>query len=227
MTAYESNTRKHVHDSSPIKSGWAPAIDDLLKQDHCFLGFKYSDNGILFRGMSSGLLNAIRANVFGLYKDAKPHAELEQKLKVHFVSHELSDAITTARLWEDVDDAGIVVLSSQLFNQCYDEKRAAMMAFAEPGFVFKYPFFVDAIPLELIECLLVNYKTYEKLKSELEESKFSSFEKNILILNDSESASTQTNFTRADFEYGIKQIILRRDYQAAIPEATIHFPGKY
>lgn len=221
MTAYESNTGHQTDNSGIINSGWGGVIDGLLKQGYSFLGYKYSIDGVLFRGMSAGLLNAVENNNFGLYKDAKPHAELEQSLGIHFVSHELSDAITTARLWEDVDDAGIIVLSSHLFNQCYDAKQAAMMAFAEPGFVFKYPFFNEPIPLEKIECLFVNIKTYEKLKSRLNKQKFMLLDQLIMMIDNSGFVSA-----RAEVETEIAQKLQQLNYNAASPEPTDFYPKK-
>ena len=155
-TTYAYNTRPGGARSLSVSSGWAPKIDCLLAEDYQFLGFRFSDNGYLFRGMSRGLANALIAGYFGFFQDPRSLCSLERALNVLFISHELSDAVYVSRLWEARTDSVILVVRSELFNSMWDVKRAAVLGFAEPGMVFKYPFLVDPFPLGNVAYFIVH-----------------------------------------------------------------------
>jgi hypothetical protein len=115
--------------------------------------------------MSSGLAAGLRGDSLGLFEDSNPHARLEQQLAVYFVSQDLSDAITCARLWENLDDAGVLVFDTRVFNAACAAGDAAMMQFAEPGVVFNYPVFSTPFSVEQIHSIFVNPNTYETLSA--------------------------------------------------------------
>lgn len=165
MTAYASNTRMASPQASVGQGRWSEKIQRLITADYAFTGLCYADGGLLFRGMSSGLAAGLRGGSLGLFEDGNPHARLEQQLAVYFVSQDLSDAITCARLWEDVDDAGVLVLDTRVFNAAYAAGDAAMMQFAEPGVVFDYPLFTNPFSVEQIHSIFVNATTYETLST--------------------------------------------------------------
>ena len=60
-----------------------------------------------------------------------------------------------ARFWENSHDAYIAALRSVDFNAQVKARRAAVLGFAEPGVVFKYPFLTRAPRLFEIEYLIV------------------------------------------------------------------------
>jgi len=165
MTAYASNTRTASPQAGAGQGRWSETIRRLITADYAFTGLCYTDGGLLFRGMSSGLAAGLRGDSLGLFEDSNPHARLEQQLAVYFVSQDLSDAITCARLWQIVDDAGVLVLDTRVFNAAFEAGDAAMMQFAEPGVVFNYPLFSTPFSVEQIHLIFVNAITYEKLSS--------------------------------------------------------------
>lgn len=219
VTAYASNTRFRSQECNIEDSSWAPEIMALLQQDYSFIGFQYSEPGVLFRGMSSGLINSVAEGEFGLYCDNNPHSELEQMLQVHFISHELSDAITTSRIWDKGNDMGVLVLSSKLFNQAYLNKQAAMMAFSEPGFVFKYPFFVRPVLFADIEYLFVNQATYKQMQEKLSPERFSEVEAKLVRIK-----GLDMGISRRQVEEELNGMLKKRCVQAAEPVVTDTFP---
>ena len=133
---------------------WHPIIQRLLQQGHTFLPCDFTD-GYLFRGVSQSLLASLTSNEFGYFDDARSLPTLERELGVFFISHTLSDALAVARLWEKTNDAGVLVVRSELFSRELAQRRAAVLGFAEGGLVFKYPFFVRPLRVSDIDYLLV------------------------------------------------------------------------
>ncbi len=213
MTAYASNTRAGAAPSMRAAPGWAEKINRLLRDHYCFTALKYSGPGVLFRGMSSGLADALRNGRFGRYADDKPHAELEQELDVLFVSHDLSDALSCARLWESVDDAGILVIDAAYFNAEYDWRNAAMMNFAEPGVVFNYPLLCEAIEARQVQTLYVNTTTAARLRA----LALDSAALRIVAIEDDD---------RACMEQAIRADLALHDMRAAVPVPADTWPGQ-
>lgn len=153
-TAYAYNTRpgRHCRES---RSGWHEKIDELLALDHCFLGYRYSDTGVLFRGVQPGLAATLDAGCWLPSLDSGPLGSLERELGVYLLSHDLSDALTIARLWECPDDAAVLVFLAAEFHSRWMQAAAATLGFAEPGVVFKYPFLVEALPIHAISTIIV------------------------------------------------------------------------
>lgn len=169
-TAYAYNTRPGARSAETVTSGWDPTIDRLLAQDYQFLGCTYAGGGCLFRGVSAGLDAALVDRRLGRYEDERPLCRLEAELGVYLISHDLSDALSVARLWDSGDsDAAVFVLSAQSFADAWEARRAAVLGFAEPGVVFKYPFLVEPPVLEQVELVLVSpalRSRYEALLAE-------------------------------------------------------------
>ncbi len=166
MTAYASNTRKQDRQVEPCSA--RNKLAELVARDYAFANLTYPESAVLFRGMSNGLVESILSDRFAAYEDDKPHAELESELGVYFLSHDLSDAITCARIWEAVDDAGIIVMATEIFKQRQQHDAAAMMQFAEPGVVFDYPFLCEPVALAEIELIYINDKTHRRLQESID-----------------------------------------------------------
>ena len=154
-TAYAYNTRPGARRGQRVKSGWHEKIDELLERDYAFLGYRYSKEGSLFRGISTGLAESLATDRWKPYGDNRPLCQLEQELGVYLLSHDLSDALSVARLWQNPHDAAVFVFPSACFNAQWEARRAAVLGFAEPGVVFKYPFLVDPLSLDEISTIVV------------------------------------------------------------------------
>ena len=154
-TAYASNTRQHSRNPAPVFSGWHAKIDDLLARDYSFLPYTYSDTGCLFRGMSRGMSACIHAGCLRLSEDCGPLGALERELGVFLVSHDLSDALSVSRLWQAQPDAAVLVFPAAEFKQRWQDRAAAVLGFAEPGVVFKYPFLVEPLPMQSVQAIFV------------------------------------------------------------------------
>ena len=140
-TAYANNTSSAPE--THVRSGWHPRIDRLLSRHHRFLNLRYSEPGYLFRGVTHGLHDTFSTGYWTHCQSDRTLSQLECDLDVFLLSQDPSDALAEARLWENVADAAIYVFPSKLFNEAYARCEAAMLAFAEPGVVFKYPFLVE------------------------------------------------------------------------------------
>ena len=153
-TAYTSNTRTAASNRTVSYDGNA-TIRRLLIDDYSFLPVCYRSPGFLFRGLSSGLRQACDSGQFGLNHGTHALAHLERDLGVHLVSADFSDAYTVSRLWECGDDGVILILRADYFSDQYQRDQAATLGFAEPGVVFKYPFFCNAINLPDVAYFIV------------------------------------------------------------------------
>ncbi len=222
ITAYQSNTRQQTNNKPKIVSGWGDTIDRLFGLDHSFLGYEYSTDDVLFRAMSTGFLQALEQGEFGLYEDAKPHSGLEGQLGVYFISHELSDALTIARLWENEDDAVLIIIPSNYFNHMNKECKAAVMAFSEPGFVFKYPFFIEPISLEHILCMIINEKTYDKTKEKLPRLLFNAIKDRLILVK----TDNNNKNVRKAIEIHLINMMASNHLTSAIPIESAHYPQK-
>lgn len=146
-TAYAYNTRRQINRAPVVASGWDSRIDELLARDFAFLPYRYSEEGFLFRGVGCAWKETLRAGRWQLSSGAGPLAALERDLGVYLFSHELSDALLVARLWEPSRDAAVLVFPATEFHARWRRGAAAVLGFAEPGVVFKYPFMVEPLPL--------------------------------------------------------------------------------
>jgi hypothetical protein len=217
QTAYEHN----AHSSSSIGEsndhGWANAINRMIDQRYAFLALEYEDEGYLFRGMSAGLFEALLNNQFWHYSGNDSGSIFEKDLDVLLLSQDFSDALTVSKLWEQKSGACIIVFRSEIFNQALKEKRAAMMATAEPGVVFKYPFLTSSLTLEDIECLIVSNDLLEG--SEFSEIDESSLEKLTRLI--SELSASGKLITVENTEENHKRSILEKTLMTSLLEREI------
>ena len=221
VTAYESNTRSVNRKLSPQSSEWHAKIRDLISQDYSFLPLTYSDTGVLYRGYSCGLLQAIKSDLFEKFNSDNPHSALEAELDVYFLSHELSDALTIARLWEQTEDACLLCLPGNLFNNRHQAKAAAVMAFSEPGFVFNYPFITEPIDIQNVMIIFINHATYASLIESLPEDIFATIRPLLHIMDKNISQAG-----RASVENYISNYFNNNHIQSATLVETEFYPTK-
>jgi hypothetical protein len=156
QTAYQHNAHSSVSNTHAKDHGWSNAINRMIDQRYAFLALKYENEGYLFRGMSSGLFEALLKNIFWHYASDDRGSHFEKELDVLLLSQDFSDAFTIAKLWEQKLDACILIFKSEIFNNALIENKAAMMATAEPGVVFKYPFLTESLTIDDIDYLIVS-----------------------------------------------------------------------
>lgn len=58
---------------------------------------------------------------------------------------------------------GIVVIPAGAFDEHYAAHNAAVLGFAEPGVVFKYPFFANPISVDQMAYLIIHQKQVDTL----------------------------------------------------------------
>ena len=227
QTAYQHNAHSTSIVVDANDHGWTDAINRMIDQRYAFLTMQYESSGYLFRGMSSGLFDALLEGEFWHYSEKKCDAHFEQDLDILLVSQDFSDAFTISKLWESRLDACIIIFKSDVFNQALSEKKAAMMATAEPGVIFKYPFLTQPLSLNDIECLIIpagllaaieNKKILSVFK-ELDESKFTSLSS---LLNDLYmlekliiAENTDDNCQRRSLEKLLQDHLLKREIDGA------------
>ncbi len=156
QTAYQYNAIGKSLTADEHDYGWCSTINALLQQRYAFLPQQYEDSGHLFRGMSNGFSAAVLNDRFEYFNDDSSVASFEQELDIVCVSQDFSDAYSVSRLWEHNPDACIAVIKASLFNAELHSRNAAILATAEPGVVFKYPFFTRSLTLEDIELIIVS-----------------------------------------------------------------------
>lgn len=167
QTAYQYNAHSSVSDTKVNDHGWSDAINKMIDLRYAFLALQYDNEGYLFRGMSTGLFDALINNQFWHYAGDDRGNHFEKELDILLFSQDLSDAFTVSKIWEQKQDACILVFKSSIFNDALNEKKAAMMATAEPGVVFKYPFLSYPLTLEDIGYLIVPVDLIDKLKNRI------------------------------------------------------------
>jgi len=240
MKQLDSSQTAYQHtNASPASSiektndhGWANAINRMIDQRYAFLALKYESSGYLFRGMSSGFFDALLDNTFWHYSGDDRGTHFEKELDVFLLSQDFSDALTVSRLWEQKLDACILIFRSEIFNQALSKKEAAMMATAEPGVVFKYPFLVHPLTLDDIEYFIVSAELLDMIENRknfsefnnLEESNFIKFSSLITNMQASGkiifSENTQEICHRSEFEKILMNTLLKREISGSKPIAS-------
>lgn len=142
---------------------WAAPIDRLLAAGYSFQGCRYNDRGHLFRGMESGLSEALANGRFSHFHGHHEMAAVEQAMGILFLTHEVSDAVTAAGLRQSHPDSALIVLRSELFNHELDARRAAVLAIGDGGIVFRYPFLTRSLADADIAHILVPGATFGAL----------------------------------------------------------------
>ena len=168
QTAYEYNSHSSSSDTKVEDQAWAEAIKRMIEQRYAFLDLQYEDEGYLFRGMSTGLFDALINNQFWHFDGDDRGNHFEKELNVLLISQDFSDAYTVSKIWEREVDSCIIIFKSNVFNKALNNKQAAMMATAEPGVVFKYPFLCQPLSLSEIEYIVVSDELIKKLNSKIE-----------------------------------------------------------
>jgi hypothetical protein len=154
-TVYESNARRR-HGTRECEPGWHAAIADLVRRDYAFLPLRYDAHGVLFRGMARGLGAALSAGQCVPSSDDHALNALERETGVVFVSQDVSDALAVARLWEAPLDGGILVIPASAFGRAHAAGTAAVLGFADPGVVFRYPCFAPPLALDDLTRVIVH-----------------------------------------------------------------------
>lgn len=227
QTAYQHN----AHSSSTVEQvndhGWADAINRMIDQRYAFLALKYENDGYLFRGMRSGFFDALFDNEFWHYSGEDSGNHFEKELDVLLLSQDFSDAFTVSKLWEQKLDACIIIFKSEIFNKALNEKKAAMMATAEPGVVFKYPFLSYPLALEEIDYLVVSTDLLNAITNQNSLAAFdirddSKFNKLFTLVSELYSAgkllfldNTKENYHRSSFEQALKAYLSKRNIVGA------------
>lgn len=134
---------------------WAAPIDRLLSAGYSFLGCRYTDQGVLFRGQETGLSADLATGAFGHFSGGHAMCDVERAMNVFFLSHEISDALTVAALQAGKSDGGILVIRSALFNRELDAYRAAVLAIGDSGLIFRYPLLTRPLTVADIDYLLI------------------------------------------------------------------------
>ncbi len=147
----------HSNFDRQFKSGvWTEAIDHLMAAGYDFKPEQFSDEEYLFRGVSSGLFEAVKKQNFEHFLNASETNRAEQIMQIYFVTHDLSDAITAACLYELQLENAVLVFKSSIFNQQLDEGKAAVLNVGDMGVIFRYPFLTQSIKLSDLAYIIVN-----------------------------------------------------------------------
>ncbi|MBL1141954.1 MAG: hypothetical protein HND53_07990 [Proteobacteria bacterium] len=173
QTAYQNNAHSLSITLAENDHGWAEPINRMIDQRYAFLALQYESEGYLFRGMSSGLFDALLEDQFWHYPSNDSGNHFEKELNVLLLSQDLSDAYSISKLWEKKPDSCIVIFRSEIFNRALNEKKAAMMATAEPGIVFKYPFLSHPLGIEDIDYLIVSPQIVDLIENNKNSARFS------------------------------------------------------
>lgn len=207
---YQPSTNNPDLDFSTQK--WHEAIDKLLAHHYSFLAETYTENSYVFRGMSSGLLNALQTERFSHFEGSNELCLVEQVMNVYFLTHELSDALTVARLFEkEANDAALLVIPSEVFIQAQEKAAAAMLAIGDFGFVFRYPFLASAIGLT--DCAYIIHQRNTSLSKDL-------------VSQHCDKLISVNELDRKNSEEEIKSLLKRKNITAASVEKTQDFPTR-
>ena len=140
---------------APVASAWDTPVQHLLASGYAFLPAACGPDGVLFRGMQSGLAAALRQGSFGWFDGVDEVARVEQAMGVYFLSTEPGDAVTAARLYQQPADGGILAVRASWFHDCLQRGRAAVLAIGDGGLVFRYPLLTRPIPAAQVACVFV------------------------------------------------------------------------
>lgn len=136
--------------ASAAATGWHPVIDRLLARRCQFLDCSFTD-GVLFRAIPAGLAAGLAAGEWPRLAAGRGVCAQEAELGGLLLSHELSDALAVARPWERPADAAILVVDAGWFDAALRRREAAVLAFAEPGVVFRYPLLAEPLPAAAVQ----------------------------------------------------------------------------
>lgn len=155
QTTMYSNRHRAVAPRSH-EGQWHPGIERLVREGYAFMPGGYVGPGCLYRGLSVDLQTSLTSRQFGISHGAHSLEALEREAQVVFVSQDLSDALSVSRMWEQPESAAILVIDARAFAAAHARGEAAVLAFADPGVVFRYPFFATAIALDWVRAVIVH-----------------------------------------------------------------------
>lgn len=235
QTAYRYNATSHETLAPVNNHGWSAKINRLVEQRFAFLPLRYEDDAYLFRGMNCGLLQSLLRDQFWHFDDATSVAKFEQELDILCVSQDFSDSYTFSRLWEHNPDACIIVIRTRLFNQELTERRAAILGMAEPGVVFRYPFFTSPLSIEDIELMIVSPLLLAAIKTgclheidgQCHGEQHSHVDRTVQELSEANRLLVCPEFyQRSELEQNIRQILEERSIRGAKPISSDLMPQK-
>ncbi len=220
QTAYSYNLSPDTAISDVNDFGWCHQINNMLKNGYSFLPSSYEDRGFLFRGMSNGLAKAVEDDHFWQFADQRSVTHLEHELGVMFISQDVSDAYGVSRVWENASDSGLLVINSSHYNQQLEVRQAAMLAFAEPGVVFNYPFLCLPLLLEDVAFIVVGCEQLaERIRCRLTEVGNSSTQ----VLCPAASVSAGS---RSEMEAAMQQLLEHNFIQPARLTSSVQMPRR-
>ncbi len=154
-TVYADNNRAGTA-GRVAEPGWHAAIAALVERDYAFLPLGYDAPGYLFRGIDGGLGELLAGQPALANRGDHTLAALERDSGVLFVSQDRSDALAVSRLWEDPREAAILVIPAAAFAAAQARGAAAVLGFADPGVVFRYPCFAPPLAAEHVSLVVVH-----------------------------------------------------------------------
>ncbi|MCP5202165.1 MAG: hypothetical protein H6977_19375 [Gammaproteobacteria bacterium] len=153
-TVYADNARRGAG-RRRCEAGWAQAFARLVERDYAFLPLGYAPPGWLFRGIDRGLAALLAGEPLALNTGEHALAALEREAGVLFVSQDVSDALSVTRLWAAPPDAAILAIPAAAFAAAQADGRAAVLGFADPGVVFRYPAFAAPLAASAVSHVFV------------------------------------------------------------------------
>lgn len=195
-TVYPDNSRS-TRASRVAAAGWDARIVRLVERDFAFLPLAYAGAGCLWRGIDAGLGAAVASGALALNAGSHALAVLERDLDVMLVSQDFSDALAVSRLWDGADDAAIIAFPAARFAHEHACGRAAVLGFADPGVVFRYPFLLAPQPLAAAAAIIVHPRAAAALEPAVPPG--------VRVLTPTVEAAAD----RADFERACEQLHAR------------------
>jgi hypothetical protein len=148
---------QHPNFDRQFSSGeWVQTIDHLMAAGYNFKAEKFNEEGFLFRGVSTGFLEALKAREFGFFPNTSETNLAEQILQIYFITHDLSDAITASSLYNEGQDSAVLIFKASLFNQALVQRESAIMEVGDMGVIFRYPFLTQPLMLDSLAYILIN-----------------------------------------------------------------------
>lgn len=219
-SAYATDSREHWQAADSAGSGWHPTLDRLLASGHIFMGQTYTANGMLFRGLPSGLMHAVEQDAFWLSEADNPLCRLERELGVSFCSEVARDALAVARPWENpASDSVVLIFPATVFGQRWRERAAATLGFADVGMVFKYPCLAEALTWTDLYGLVVHPEHYSHCEDRI--ARLPADKRPHL---GTPAANTVTE--REAWQAAVDHLLARQGQSAAQAEATDDYPRR-
>ncbi len=189
---------------------WGEVIDHLMAAGYAFKKEQFNVDGFLFRGMDCGLEVALQQQQFGHLSGLADMSRAEQIMQIYFVTHELSDAVTAARLFEIRQDNAVLVFKASLFNYALNLKEAAILEIGDMRVIFRYPFLTAPLTANDLDCIIVK----ETARHQVQTLCPSLVEKLLVVQEGS----------RDQIQKFIVEELEKREITAAVPEPSAIIP---